>query len=175
MKPIYLTTDTHFGHEMMCSKFGIRPKGFEAIILSNLMALPEDSTLVHLGDFCIGDDEEWHKKFMENIPCKRKVLVRGNHDNKSDTWYYNNGWSFICSSFIARYFGKRILFSHIPKDHSHYPFTQINVHGHTHGDRHRDEELKDIYDPPYHREIALEKTGLKPVLLTEKLILRGAE
>jgi len=170
MKPIHLITDTHFGHEMMSSKFGIRPKGFEQQIFDKLASLPEDSTLIHLGDFCIGTDDYWHRAFTETTPPRRKVLVRGNHDNKSDSWYYERGWDFVCSSFIGKYFGKRVLFSHIPKDHSHYPYTEINIHGHTHGDLHRDEEIKPFYDHSYHIEIALEKTGLSPVMLSQKLI-----
>ncbi len=175
MKPIYVTTDTHFGHQMMSSKFGIRPEGFEKIILRHLSKLPEDATLVHLGDFCIGADEEWVKTFMDTVPCRRKILVRGNHDNKSDTWYYDRGWSFVCSSFILRLFGKRVLFSHIPKDHTHYPYTEVNVHGHTHGDMHRDIEVRDIYDPEYHIEIALEKMDYQPTMLTDKLIRMGVK
>ena len=64
---IWIITDTHFNHDKMPLYCG-RPVGFEEIIIKNLVRLirPID-ILIHLGDFCIGKDEEWHKRFLETV------------------------------------------------------------------------------------------------------------
>lgn len=61
----YITTDTHFGHAMLVNH-GYREEGFETKILSQLSKVDGD-VLLHLGDFCIGNDELWHTKFMETV------------------------------------------------------------------------------------------------------------
>lgn len=169
MMPIYITTDTHFNHMKLHEVFGDRPANFQDLIIASHNALPEDTLLIHLGDFCIGKDDEMHDKWNNATKhIQHRVLVRGNHDNKSDSYYLRHGWDYVCSLTIMRVFGKRVLFSHIPRDHTHYPTTEINIHGHTHGNTHRDFEIQDFYDPTYHREMALEHTDFKPVLLTPK-------
>ncbi|MBP7118493.1 metallophosphoesterase [Candidatus Woesebacteria bacterium] len=133
---IYIISDTHFGHDKMLELCG-RPKGFEQLILSNLKDLRGD-VLIHLGDFCIGGDAAWHYTFLlETDLFERRILVRGNHDHKSDSWYLNMGWDFVCDEFSAKYFGKRILFTHKP---SHISFDyDLNIHGHLHNTRHHEE------------------------------------
>ena len=171
MKPIYLTTDTHFNHDKLWQTFKERPENFEMLISQSHKKLPEDCTLIHLGDVGMGQDTLAHEKWNQATNhVKRKILVRGNHDGKSDSWYYDNGWDFVCSIFIISLFGERILFSHIPKENSHYQNTTRNLHGHTHGNTHRDEDVRDIYDTSYHIEIALEHSDYRPILLTEKLV-----
>lgn len=160
---IYLTTDTHFGHEAML-RFCGRPAEFSQLILDNLI-VQEGDILIHLGDFCIGNDEMWHARFVDYAGgFKRKVLVRGNHDHKSDSWYLNHGWDFVCEAFWAEYFGKKILFSHKPS-----PFVMhadMNIHGHFHNSNHHDSE-HEITDK--HKLLAIEYTNYKPVSL-EKFI-----
>ena len=60
---IWLTTDTHFGHQRMI-EFG-RPQDFEVKIGKAISEVvkPED-VLIHLGDFCIGKDEYWHEFYF---------------------------------------------------------------------------------------------------------------
>lgn len=130
----YLISDTHFNHrsmEQMCD----RPKDFEEKIFKNLQRLKSTDTLIHLGDVCIGKDEEMHRKYIEPLLCK-KILVRGNHDGKTMQWYMDHGWDFVCEKFILNMFGEMILFSHIP---TLYDIAQctVNIHGHLHDNRHR--------------------------------------
>ena len=71
--------------------------------------------MMNLGDICIGKDEEWHLRLMDATSgFKRKILVRGNHDNKSYSWYYDHGWDFVCETMRMRFRGKEIVFSHMP-------------------------------------------------------------
>jgi len=125
---IYLTTDTHFNHANMVVYCG-RPSNFDELIWKGFKELKEDDTLIHLGDFCFGNDTETHFKFMGIVKCKT-VLVKGNHDRKSDSWYLSHGWDFVCEQFVNTYFGKKILFSHEPK--KDLGGCDLNIYGHFH-------------------------------------------
>lgn len=164
---IWLITDTHFGHEQMI-EYCNRPIGFEYKILHNLVnAVKENDVLIHLGDFCIGDDEHWHNKFMTDAAGK-KWLVRGNHDHKSNSWYLSHGWDMVCDQFRDKYFGKIIMFSHKPVvcDGEY----DINIHGHFHNSDHRRQELELMaIKNGYQKLLALEYTNYQPVNL-EKFI-----
>ena len=59
---IWLTTDTHFGHSKMVEYCG-RPENFSDRILENFKVIKEHDILLHLGDFCIGNELMWHLQF----------------------------------------------------------------------------------------------------------------
>lgn len=133
---IYITTDTHFNHKMLLDN-NFRPQGYEEKIFEGLKNLPSDCLLIHLGDVCLGKDEEMHEKYIKPLKY-RKWLIKGNHDHKSTNWYLNHGWDFVAYQFIDRYYGVKILFSHIPKeDFGQY---ELNIHGHFHDTDHRIQE-----------------------------------
>ena len=130
----YITTDTHFNHDnikLYCN----RPDDYELRITRGLEILPEDAILIHLGDVCIGDDKKVHKDIIAPLACK-KILVRGNHDSKSNNWYMDHGWDFVCERFDSTLYGHKIAFTHqpIPWD-GNFDF---NLHGHLHNLGHRD-------------------------------------
>ncbi len=78
---IWLTTDTHLGHDKIIESCG-RPENHEEIILKELSLIPKDCLLIHLGDVCIGNDRHWHQEiFNATKHCRRRILVRGNHDH----------------------------------------------------------------------------------------------
>jgi len=112
------------------SEYCGRPEDFSEQILQNIFKdLSPGDTLIHLGDFCFGRDDYWHNRLYTSLPafCKR-ILVRGNHDKKSNDWYLNHGWHFVCDEFSTTYFGKYVTFSHKPVMN----IKNINVHGHFH-------------------------------------------
>lgn len=180
---IWLITDTHFGHDKMPLYCG-RPEDFSEMILENLKVIKDGDLLIHLGDICIGRDDYWHKRLMGQGSYMR-WLVRGNHDGKSNTWYMNHGWDFVCSKFQDRYFGKNIMFSHVPVHYTEVVETlygmgsfDLNIHGHFHNTLHRLQEGKFVTDTEEERNIvdlknitdrhkllAVEHTDYKPVLL----------
>lgn len=180
----WIISDTHFGHQNMISYCG-RPANFDEIIIKNLkekIPWQTDDVLIHLGDFCIGKDEKWHKEFFDSIPKSvKKVLVLGNHDKKSKTWYLRNGWDFVCDSFSTHHEGKYITFSHIPI----VGIQNINVHGHFHNNLPRLLQRKFIseieekrneqgfglknYNPKLHKLFALEDRKYRPILLEDLL------
>ncbi len=162
MKPkkstVWITTDTHFNHEKMYKEWGIRPADFEDKIFKGLMRIPKEDVLIHLGDVCIGNDELMHQRYIMPLQCK-KWLVLGNHDHKSNSWYLNHGWDFVGHHVIDKYFGKKILFSHIP---ALLGTAEYNVHGHLHNMGHRTEEA--MHDGR-HLLRSLEIQGYEPMTL----------
>ncbi len=158
---IWLTTDTHFGHDKMMEYCG-RPKGFEDKILKHFDLIGDNDLLIHLGDICIGSDTEWHK--LLSMFRFKKWLLFGNHDRKSLSWYMTHGWDFAGREIKFKMFGEKILLSHIPvKDDGWYT---VNIHGHFHNQGHRrdEPEMVEIKNDK-HKLLAIENTGLKPILL----------
>lgn len=127
---IWVISDTHFGHKKMEEYCG-RPKNFEEKIIKNLHRLIKPSDLlIHLGDFCIGKNKEWHNTVLGPLDCK-KWLILGNHDKKSKSFYLNNGWDFVGEYIVGHWFGEYILFSHKPQWQSDFSFS-LNIFGHFH-------------------------------------------
>lgn len=169
----HLITDTHFGHEMLW-KNKHREIGYESIILDNLSKAKGD-ILIHLGDICIGDDTFYHEQFMNSVNgFKKKILVRGNHDNKSYSWYYDHGWDFVCETMRLRAFGKELLLSHMPilaENIENPPYHKIdmNIHGHLHGAGKYSHRAIEGYEAGFHYDCAVDTHEFKPVSL-EKII-----
>ena len=173
-----ITTDTHFGHEKIVTTFAEREKGFE---LKQLRAIEDaginnkGATLIHLGDICIGKDEHWHEELKRHtLQYARKILVRGNHDNKSYNWYYEHGWDFVCETMRMRFMGKELLFSHMPilaeeTETTLYHNVDMNIHGHLHGRGKYSHRAVEGYAAGFHYDCAPSEHDLKPIDL-EKII-----
>lgn len=127
----YVISDTHFGHKKML-EIG-RPENYEQLIKQSLESLSENDVLIHLGDVCMGNDAKNHEEFIAPLRC-RKILVKGNHDNKSLNWYMEHGWDFACNMYRMEYGGHIIDFTHIPVE---APERFLNIHGHLHNISHR--------------------------------------
>jgi calcineurin-like phosphoesterase family protein len=144
-----------------------RPDNHTELIGNNLLnfGFTKQHMLIHLGDVCIGHDDEAHEKYIKPLPCK-KILVTGNHDKKSNTWYLNHGWDFVCHEFRDKYYGKKIVFSHKPVvwDGEY----DLNAHGHFHNTDHRSQE-PELYAirNRYQKLFAIEYTNYKPVALED--------
>ncbi len=170
----YITSDTHFNHAMLV-EHKYREANFEEKILENLKHVSGD-VLLHLGDFAIGKDAYYHERFMlATKNFRRKILVRGNHDSKSYSWYYSHGWDFVCEVMRLRYKEKEILFSHMPilgesSEFSSYLKVDKNIHGHLHGRGKYSHRKVDGYDIGFHYDVAPDIHNLKPVDL-DKIII----
>lgn len=166
----YLITDTHFNHKKII-EFCDRPENYEQLLFADMNNIPEDGVLLHLGDICIGRDAEVHEQYIMPLKCK-KWLVKGNHDRKSNTWYYNHGWDVVVESMSIIQGGKHIFFSHkpivLPKTKSKYQ--AINIHGHFHNSDHRlyEPEMQRILTPA-HKLLAIEYTNYRSVPLDKLL------
>jgi calcineurin-like phosphoesterase family protein len=151
--------DTHFGHRRLIEK-GYRPADFEDRIIDRWTQLvTAEDLVIHLGDLAFSRAATWSWSLLPG----RKVLVRGNHDNHSATWYMERGFAFACDMFEL---GK-IIFTHAPLEviPAHVNF---NLHGHLHTGEHRP------FEPgPKHRLISLERSDYAPVLV-EKATRNGS-
>jgi calcineurin-like phosphoesterase family protein len=164
MHNVWVIADTHFNHVSSMVKWCNRPEDYESQLYLSMHKLTKEDLLIHLGDVCMGKDEWIHQMFIETLNCK-KILIRGNHDLKTNNWYMRHGWDFVCSSFADKYFGKYVLFSHRPQ-----PLDEkydLNIFGHMHNNLKRKnitEENKQILTDK-HLLIAVEYTKYKPVNL----------
>lgn len=164
-KKILIMSDTHFNHKRLI-EWG-RPNDFEELILKNLMKIDPIDIFIHLGDVCIGNDEIQHSLLTSVIPASaKKILVKGNHDNKSNNWYLDHGWDFVCDGFTDTYYGKKIIFSHRPQfDNGTF---DINIHGHLHGNSHRDSDADSVYyDTLFHFDVSPDIHEYQPLLLED--------
>lgn len=129
---IWIIADTHLGHKEM-QEFCGRPENADYLILKRLAACGEGDLLIHLGDVCIGNEDEWNRRFCEAVKCK-KILVRGNHDKRSLGWYLKRGWDGVADRFDISIYGFNIAFSHVPLvDNGSF---DVNIHGHFHNTKH---------------------------------------
>lgn len=168
----WLVSDTHFNHEKL-TEWGGRSGDWQEQIWAGIKSIPDGDTLIHLGDICIGNDQEIHnrleaiKLFGTNALVRngklRSILVRGNHDKKGVKWYEEHGWDFVADGIELIYQGHYLHMTHRPSRPQGN--TTFNIHGHTHGNMHRAEECKDFYSPEYHIDISPEFIGFKPMRL----------
>jgi calcineurin-like phosphoesterase family protein len=172
MSKIFLTSDTHFGHDR---EFLWGPRGFkssrehdEAVIANwNSVVGPDDDVYV-LGDLMLGDNE-W------GVECVRRLngrifLIRGNHDTDK-RWYevYRNisnkvfigGWAEV-----IHYRKYHFYLSHFPTNTANIEAESLhqctlNLFGHTHSK----EQFREDY--PMYYNVALDANDNTPVLLDD--------
>lgn len=121
----WLIADTHFFHRTMNIKCGW-PENFEYTIIKKCSHLVmSQDTLFHLGDVIFYQMGKL-KHLLDKIPGK-KILLRGNHDKKSNCWYTRNGFSFVADQIVL---GSTIL-SHKPIQ-TFSDNVRLNIHGHCH-------------------------------------------
>lgn len=144
-------SDTHFGHNTLVTK-NHRPEGFEYQILKNLSVVGQNDIIFHIGDVAFYRLEHWHNEFMKNCAAKKKILILGNHDKKSKSWYYDHGWDCVCDELLINSFGKKILMTHVPipikdffnrtgGDKCYLADDFVNIHGHIHNTNHHNAKL----------------------------------
>ena len=157
---IWISSDTHFGHENIKEYCG-RPDNFERLIIDGYKKVGPDDCLIHLGDVAFANDALWHEEVFMKMKC-RKILILGNHDKKTHSWYQRHGWDFVCLYLGDCMFGVRVLFTHKPIKLVNMPDFDVNIHGHLH--THESEET-------HHKNhlVSLEKEKYQPVLLESLL------
>lgn len=159
---IWVVSDLHFLHDnLIKEEYCSRPENHSEKIFEYLMQIPKKDILVCLGDISIGKELEVYDTFIKPIKCK-KILVKGNHDRKSNNWYLNHGWDFVCYSFQDTYRKKKILFSHYPKCADDY---DLNIHGHLHNNIYKWEKLNEenkSFVNDKHLLISMELMDYKP-------------
>jgi calcineurin-like phosphoesterase family protein len=157
---IWVISDTHFNHANIiryCGRsFTNVDQMNDTMIRRWNSCVREGDLVLHLGDFALHKDSSSVRAICKQLHG-RKILVKGNHDRKSMTWYINNGFEFFCDSFVLG----DILFTHRPVPKSLFIQMQIpyrlNVHGHIH--------QKETLDPLMYKNVSVEKLNYFPIHL----------
>jgi calcineurin-like phosphoesterase family protein len=167
LKPnFFLTADTHFGHSKLLELQG-RPRDVDEIIVIewNKLISKKDSVL-HLGDLALTN--KMATKVLTDRLNGKKFLIRGNHDGHSETWFQDCGFTTV-EPIFKRFKDKyenyiSVLFTHEPVQD--LPEDWFNIHGHLHGDDHRN-----IETTSRHFDVGVDVHNYKPIRLYD--ILKG--
>jgi len=151
---VYVIGDTHFMHDRIIEYCG-RP--FAADKQDGVMigkwneTVRDDDLVIHMGDFALHKNSE-KAAWIINALKGRKILVKGNHDRKTNHWYLTHGFSFVCDSFVL----DGILFTHRPVEN--IKKWRYNIHGHIHN-----KKLEDIRTNTLRERMALEKASKEKI------------
>jgi calcineurin-like phosphoesterase family protein len=179
MSKIFLTSDTHFGHDR---EFLWGPRGFsnyidhdEEIIQRWNEVVGPDDIVYHLGDIMLGDNEY-------GMNCLRRLnghikIIRGNHDTDSRWSLYSTLPNVECLGWaeVIKYKKYQFYLSHHPTMTSNLekaPYLRmhlINLFGHTHQ---RDKFYNDI---PFMFHVGLDSHDCAPVLLDDAIEMMKKE
>jgi len=142
---IFVTADTHFGHDdalrIFARPFATADAMDDALIAGINEVVGAKDILVHLGDFT--GPREWTATefrrvaaLRDRIACKRIVLVRGNHDPAGEKRFdglFESVEDIVSARGIAGV-DERIVMFHYPIDQwQGRPNGGFHLHGHVHG------------------------------------------
>ena len=114
---IFLTSDTHWGHERII-EFCNRPfKDVEEMnykLIENWnKKVPVDGLVFHLGDFAWGGYPFW-KKIREQLNG-RIILIKGNHDEKNMTPTAEQElFDYVTFQMKVEIEGRKVYLNHVP-------------------------------------------------------------
>ena len=143
---IYAVSDSHFFHENSLKYTGrerfhsVEEMNAEIVKRWNEV-IDNNDTVYHLGDVFLSHSQE-AKELLRGLKGY-KILIRGNHDDKSDQWYYNAGFNEVhrrldlISPTHPAQFG--YILTHIPVPYWEIESLEqqtgrkiVNLHGHLH-------------------------------------------
>lgn len=129
----FFIADTHFGDEGII-KFGYRPFGNsdemdEQLIKNWNEVVKDEDTVWVIGDFCPSNKKYKIKDILSKLNGK-KILIKGNHDEESEEFYRECGFSSVYSyPVIIKEF---YILSHHPL-HLNDGMPYFLIYGHIHG------------------------------------------
>lgn len=191
----WIVSDTHFGHDNIVG-FCHRPLDHDQLMIAEWRKeVPEDATLIHLGDLCYRGNAYFRHIVAPELTGKNKKIVMGNHDKQRPSFYKQCGFQ-VCRPFaivVSRrggttMSGPEFLEVGHPAEFdstydtvvsfSHYPWSEkdddrpmfhydLRLHGHIHNNGY----TRDAHVPflKNHINLSVEQTKYKPVNL--KLLL----
>lgn len=174
----YFISDTHFNHKNII-KYCNRP--FENIDEMNKVfienwnnTVTDFDTIFHLGDVALTSESEM-RELIPKLKGK-KILVKGNHDKKSNEFFRNVGFGIIPENPLKLNKEKLIL-SHKPLKDTEIPDGYVNVHGHTHNnplhkinpETNEMEYPEELYSDKLHFNVSVDVIDFKPISLEELL------
>ena len=157
---IFVISDTHFYHEKIikyCNRpFSSVEEMNKTLIRNWNETVSGKDVVLHLGDFGLGEKG----KIAEIISTLngKKILIMGNHDNWSESFYREAGFHTV-SRFPILYDGFYLM-SHAPLILSETkPY--FNFFGHIHNDSR-------YVDTATSKCVSVERIGYRPLLMYEK-------
>lgn len=136
MGKYYYIADLHFGHSNII-KFDNRPynsvKEMDDALISNWNSVVSDEdTVMILGDFCWGNEEDWIS-ILGRLNGK-KQLICGNHDIRNMSKELRSKFQDVKDYKEIKDSGKRVLLSHypIPCYRGDYNSDIVHLFGHVH-------------------------------------------
>ena len=102
----------------------------------------------------------------------KKILIRGNHDKKSEEFFRKVGFGFVPENPL-KLSSKRLILSHKPLKDTEIPDGYVNVHGHIHNNSlnkanpttNEVEYPEDLYSEKLHINVSADAIGFKPISL----------
>ena len=154
---IYLTSDQHFGH-IKIMEYENRP--FKTVSEMNDFMITQwnktvsnKDTVYVLGDFAWGNKEA--VSLFVSMLNGYKILIKGNHDKNSKTWYHDAGFNDVIDGGII--LDDFYLLTHKPLYmNENMPF--VNIHGHTHSM---------CFDSKLYVNVGVDVLNYKPILFNE--------
>ena len=127
----YLISDTHWGHSNII-KYTDRPFNdvdtMNKVLIKNWNSvIKKNDRVFHLGDVCFFGKSRITELLLQLRG--KKILIKGNHDNNSNKWYLDAGFSEVYDKPILMY--DKFILSHKPIEIENMG-SFINIHGHIH-------------------------------------------
>lgn len=127
--------DLHYGHENVIAYDG-RPWATVEEMNSALVerwnaAVGKNDTVWFLGDLAMHVNAEGIRRLVGRL-AGRKLLVKGNHDSRPDTFYRDCGFARVYDRPVLLM--ERFILSHRPVDTTDSRFFNIHAHVHNHPD-----------------------------------------
>ena len=178
----WITSDLHLGHPLVTHNRGFTETyHHDSTVMAALSELPDNATLVCLGDISVRKDQYALDKLAELKSAKdlSLILTPGNHDKchpmfgveSQLMWLpqYQAVFDIVVENFQLNHDGLDVLFTHIPRTDDPYRKGALNrwiardgfdcvVHGHTHSDQ---------LLAPHHVNVSLEATDFHPIHSSE--------
>lgn len=167
MGKIFVTSDTHFGHDR---EFIYKPRGFDNVEQMNEEIVKRwnevvgpDDTVYHLGDVMLGD-KEVGMKYLKQLNGNIKIAI-GNHDTDARISLYQtlDNVEVIGYATLIKYKKHRFYLSHYPTlssnldDGSSLKERVLNLYGHTH-------QVSNFYnDSPFMYHVGMDSHNCYPV------------
>jgi calcineurin-like phosphoesterase family protein len=132
---MYVISDNHFDHANVI-KYAKRPYADVHEMNADMIkkwneVVSKKSEVLYLGDFCLGFADA-PRKYTTALNGT-KVLIKGNHDNRTKSFYLRNGFnSVIKDGMFMEINSQAYLFTHRPVKPEVLGSKIINVHGHVH-------------------------------------------
>jgi len=142
MKPSfksYLISDTHFRHGNIIPHANRPFKSVEIMddhLINNWNSTVKQNDIVYVvGDFIWTQGSSQLIKELIKKLNGRIILIMGNHDRKTVSFYLSNGIQFACNKFVGRFINKNVLFIHNPAEATSADIasSEYIIHGHLHG------------------------------------------